>query len=197
MSDQQVREIQLGGKQLVFLFMASVVVAVAIFLLGVSVGRGVRSASAEANDTPTDVSVGGSVAPPLELPPATDTKPEDLQYHDQLQETTPPVAEIVPPEVKIPEPMAPAPAETAVAKPSTPSPPASTGWFLQANAFRSRENAERQAAQLRAKGYQAAVSGGPGGLYRVRIGPFADRADANRIADRLRKEEGITPSIQP
>ena len=40
MSDQGFREIQLSGKQLVFLFMATVVVAVTVFLLGVSVGRG-------------------------------------------------------------------------------------------------------------------------------------------------------------
>ena len=42
MTDQGFREIQLSGKQLVFLFMASVVLAVVVFLLGVSVGRGVR-----------------------------------------------------------------------------------------------------------------------------------------------------------
>ena len=40
MAEQQFREIQLSGKQLVFLFMTTVVLAVAIFLLGVSVGRG-------------------------------------------------------------------------------------------------------------------------------------------------------------
>ena len=41
MSDSGFREIQLSGKQVVFLFMAGVVVAVGVFLLGVSVGRGV------------------------------------------------------------------------------------------------------------------------------------------------------------
>jgi hypothetical protein len=41
MADQEYREIQLSGKQIVFLFMSLVVVAVVIFLLGVSVGRGV------------------------------------------------------------------------------------------------------------------------------------------------------------
>ena len=42
MADEGLHEIQLNGKQLVFLFMASTVVAVVIFLCGVMVGRGVR-----------------------------------------------------------------------------------------------------------------------------------------------------------
>jgi hypothetical protein len=41
MSDDGFHEIQLNGKQLVFLFMAATVVAVVIFLCGVMVGRGV------------------------------------------------------------------------------------------------------------------------------------------------------------
>ena len=41
MSDEGFREIQLNGKQLVFLFMAVTVVSVVIFLCGVLVGRGV------------------------------------------------------------------------------------------------------------------------------------------------------------
>ena len=40
--DDGFHEIQLNGKQLVFLFMAVTVVSVVIFLSGVLVGRGVR-----------------------------------------------------------------------------------------------------------------------------------------------------------
>jgi cell division septation protein DedD len=59
MADEGLREIQLNGKQLVFLFMASTVVAVVIFLCGVMVGRGVRGqrpaleAAVEAASDPT------------------------------------------------------------------------------------------------------------------------------------------------
>ena len=45
MADQSFREIQLGGKQLVFLFMCAVVLTVVVFLLGVSVGRDMRAAA--------------------------------------------------------------------------------------------------------------------------------------------------------
>ena len=46
--DDGFHEIQLNGKQLVFLFMAVTVVSVVIFLCGVLVGRGVRSERATA-----------------------------------------------------------------------------------------------------------------------------------------------------
>src|SRR5688500_17478909 len=67
--DDAFREIQLSGKQLVFLFMAVVVIAVVIFLTGVQVGRGVR---AERGGLPagsqTAAAVPESEAPP---PPAS------------------------------------------------------------------------------------------------------------------------------
>ena len=43
MTDDGFHEIQLSGKQLVFLFMATTFVSILIFLCGVLVGRGVRS----------------------------------------------------------------------------------------------------------------------------------------------------------
>jgi DedD protein len=92
MPEPGVREIQLTGKQLVFLFMASVVLAVAIFLLGISVGRGVRSATGEPAGAAatTEAAVDAPVAP-ADMPPPTETSPADLSYHDQLQgEKTPP-----------------------------------------------------------------------------------------------------------
>ena len=70
-ADDGLHEIQLNGKQLVFLFMASTVVAVVIFLCGVMVGRGVRTqrpaleAAVEAASDPTSV-----VAPAVEPAPA-------------------------------------------------------------------------------------------------------------------------------
>src|SRR4029450_13251710 len=45
-SDEGFREIQLNGKQLIFLFMAVTVVLVVTFLFGVLVGRGVREGGA-------------------------------------------------------------------------------------------------------------------------------------------------------
>jgi DedD protein len=66
---------------------------------------------------------------------------------------------------------------------------------VQVNAFRSRENADKEVTQLKAKGFAAFVAPSqPGSLFRVRVGPFAQRADADRAAVRLR-QEGLTPSV--
>src|SRR3954465_7370530 len=67
MADEGRHEIQLNGKQLVFLFMASTVVAVVIFLCGVMVGRGVRG------QRPADAleaSVGAVTDPPAATQPS-------------------------------------------------------------------------------------------------------------------------------
>jgi cell division septation protein DedD len=67
--DDGFREIQLTGKQLVFLFMATTVVSIVIFLCGVLVGRGVRGDVMVAERSTSTVS-------PSE-PPAGDPEPVD------------------------------------------------------------------------------------------------------------------------
>lgn len=224
MAEQQFREIQLSGKQLVFLFMTSVALAVGVFLLGVSVGRGVQASVGGATDS---LGEAASVAPPAELPPPTELSPADTAYHNSLQGTTTPPAEPEP----VSEPVAddddaaeaaaeePAPAQARPAPPTTtttvpprPAPttvpaatsattkpvpaPAANGWFLQVGAYRSRENADRQAQQLSASGFAASVAPPlAGGLFRVRVGPFAERAEAVRVQGRLRSEEGLASSL--
>src|SRR5438067_9634357 len=57
-------EIQLNGKQLVFLFMAATVVSVVIFLCGVLVGRGVRAERAiTVSDGPSLTAPGAETTP--------------------------------------------------------------------------------------------------------------------------------------
>jgi cell division septation protein DedD len=233
MPEPGVREIQLTRKQVVFLFMATVVLAVAIFLLGISVGRGVRSATGEpaGGATTTEAAVDTAI-PPAEMPPPTETTPADLSYHDQLQgEKTPPAApqphsstpanaaataDATPPPATVAHEPVEAPAASEPATPRTASrgttaaarPPAASstaeqaparattgGWVVQVGAYRSRQNANRQVSRLRAKGYTAFVAAGSGSLYHVRVGPFPARADADRTATRLQREEGLKPLV--
>lgn len=94
-SDDSVREIQLSGKQLVFLFMAVTVVSVVIFLCGVLVGRGVqdRAAAAAADATtapieePADPTAPGAPAPTA--PPTNPTEVPSLDFQDRLEANTP------------------------------------------------------------------------------------------------------------
>jgi hypothetical protein len=70
MQDEAFHEIQLNGKQLVFLFMAATVVSVVIFLCGVMVGRGVQTPRGDqlAAASQTSLDPTTSFVPP---PPAT------------------------------------------------------------------------------------------------------------------------------
>ena len=88
-SDDGVREIQLNGKQLVFLFMAVTVVSVVIFLCGVLVGRGVqaRPTAAEATPAVEPADATADAAPPAA--PSGPTKAEGLGYTERLQSAGP------------------------------------------------------------------------------------------------------------
>ena len=100
MADEGLHEIQLNGKQLVFLFMASTVVAVVIFLCGVMVGRGVRAQRpADATEASVDaITDPTAVSQPLEREPSTAAIPsnapiasqETLTYPNRLEGNEPP-----------------------------------------------------------------------------------------------------------
>ena len=66
---------------------------------------------------------------------------------------------------------------------------------MQVAAFKSKENADRQVSQLKAKGYTAVVQADPGSLFRVRIGPFSERTEANLTAERLQREDNIRATV--
>jgi DedD protein len=71
-------------------------------------------------------------------------------------------------------------------KRKAPPPPAaaSKGWSVQVGSFAKRENADRYVQQLARKGYTAHVLGGST-LYRVRVGPAADKAAAVALQAKL------------
>ena len=210
MPDQEVHEIQLNGKQLVFMFGAAVVVSVVIFLCGVMVGRGVRQPQADllaasAADTPLESSdpFDAAITPP-EVPVDATPAPEreDVTYGNRLEAAAP-----------IDEPLRPVPASKpavtpAVAeKPAAPPEPASntrfaeppgTGYVVQVGAYPTRADAEAHAGRLGAKGYRTFITLNndvPRGRYRVRIGKYPDRRDAEAIAHRLRQEERLNPWV--
>jgi len=108
MSDEGFHEIQLNGKQLVFLFMAATVVSVVIFLCGVMVGRGVPDRSAvAANESAGSTSDGapGESAPARPAPEPVGTRGSGQQAHQTEQAPSPaqqtpasPPADQAPPE---------------------------------------------------------------------------------------------------
>src|SRR5919112_2001209 len=94
-SDEGLHEIQLNGKQLVFLFMAGTVAAVVIFLCGLMVGRNIQSPRLEAvsaSEAPLSDPTRTEQTPP---PPATAdggtpvTTKETLTYATHLEAPNP------------------------------------------------------------------------------------------------------------
>jgi DedD protein len=221
MSDQTFREIQLSSKQLVFLFMASLVFAVAIFLLGVSVGRGVKSATLAGAPASGEVAAAAESAGPVTLPPPTQTTAADMTYHSELQgsgtkpgvtpkdvETPVAVTAKAPAAVDVPA-ASDISVEVTKAQPATkaqarvngdaptaekaalPKAKAAATWSVQVGAFSSRDNANKLVNRLKGKGY-AVTATTAGRLFLVRVGPFSDRAEADRTATRLRREDGVS-----
>lgn len=218
MADQAFHEIQLSGKHLVALFMAATVVAVVIFLCGVMVGRDIhaqRVALAQAApDTPTDPTADVRSPDPTGTQPAaagTSSSPageETLSYPERLSGSSQPAEPLKP---------APAPAPAAVSTPEPvresanpavgrrePSrapaapPQGGSGFTVQVAAVGERGEADAIARRLSTKGYSAYVmppaSGSPR-VFRVRVGKFADRREAEQVAERLRREEQFRPWI--
>lgn len=202
MSDDGFHEIQLSKKQLVFLFMAAAVSLVVAFLIGVWLGRDVRRPETEVADAPV-----ADVTPDVQQPP-TQVSPKDLDYNARVasgapktepkpEETTKPVepptpaAESGPPE--------PAPKTEAAKAPPAAKTEAPAGAFhLQVGAFGTRKPADTLAARLSKKGYTAYVVTVTTGAarFRVHVGPYADRPSAQAAADRLKKEERLSPLVQ-
>ena len=223
-ADDAFHEIQLSGKQLVFLFMATTIVAVVIFLCGVQVGRGVKiQRTADASDpialtTPApatrtaaaSTTPAVSDAPPVEAPAPAKETPEDLSYAKRLQADVAPNDKVkaraepppAAPQVEAAKaPVTPA-KETVAAKPAH-TPAASPGgrpgiWVVQVHALKDQSQAAALAQRLTGKGYPAFVlnpAPGAPSIYRVQVGRYNDRHEAEQVARRLEKEEQFKPWI--
>jgi cell division septation protein DedD len=223
--DDGFHEIQLSGKQLVFLFMATTIVAVVIFLCGVQVGRNVRggdrlaaidtgdatvSAATTAAPPPasTPAQAAASSGPPAAEPPAPAQDADDeLSYAKRLQQSDPAAGDKVAGPAPKPAPIVATKAAPAAAAPA-PSPPAAPAsasagrpgpWIVQLSANKDRKAAASVAQELVGKGYPAFVlDPAPGApvIYRVQVGGYADHDKAEQAARKLEKDEHYKPYVR-
>ena len=213
--DDGFHEIQLNGKQLVFLFMAATVVSVVIFLCGVLVGRGVRAERAVIDASATNAAVETTPQQPATTPapasagsdPTAAAPPpaaEDLSYFDRLEKQKPPAEPLKSTSWKAPDANAKSPAAAKQAAPdvsaSAPaaSEPGGQGFAVQIAALNVRGEAEAIAKRLTSKGYAAYVlapADGTPSVYRVRVGKFSTRREADAVAAKLQKEEQFKPWV--
>lgn len=200
--------------------MAATVVSVVIFLCGVLVGRGVRAErgsdvetaelSAPADPAPQQASSPAAPTPAGSDPTAAAAPPavDDLSYFKRLETSNPPPEKLKAPEPPVAAPPAakPADAPRAAASLSAKEPvraaagnePQGTGYAVQIAALNIRSEADAIAKRLAAKGYAAYVlnpAAGTPQIYRVRIGKFGSRREADTIATKLEKEEQFKPWV--
>ena len=221
--DEGFHEIQLNGKQLVFLFMAATVVSVVIFLCGVLVGRGVRVergtvADAAPLNSVAETTPPQSTAAPAPTPAGSDPTVaapppavDELSYFNRLEKGKAPVEQLKPATDKAAAPIrtpAPAPAAKEVSATKQPartppaeataSEPSGQGFAVQIAALNVRSEAEAIAKRLASKGYAAYVlspANGTPAVYRVRVGKFPTRREAETVASKLQKEEQFKPWV--
>jgi cell division septation protein DedD len=188
-SDEGFREIQLSGKQLIFMFMAVTVVLVVTFLFGVLVGRDVRQGAAAteiasgevvpdpglapvADQSSTPAAAAGSSSNPPAAPPA-----EELSYAERLLRDTPPEENL-----KLsPSEAAAAPAPVVQEPVAPPSPPASARQAPPAAASRQAPLTSPSSAPVAA--VQASDPSGPG--FAVQVAAYPDRRDAEKLVTQL------------
>ena len=99
----------------------------------------------------------------------------------------------------LPTPVVPAPVIAAptvrTTKARVSAPAAHSGWTVQVATFASRDYADHMLKQLRAKGVLMEVAGpDERGLYRVRSAPYANRAGALALRQKLLRK-GLRPIV--
>ncbi len=200
---QSFYEIQLSNSSLIVAFLMAVGIGLAVFTLGVMVGKGqaptmpadqefvdnLASDSAQA-ETPasSDLDFFERVQDPIEgeegtegaMQPAAVDAPEANQPATELS-TAPTESSSAPTESSLPA------ADMNIA----------SGYVVQVKSTPDRDEADGLQAALAGAGFPAfVVSGDVGGrtFYRVRVGRYRDRSDAERIAAALNRRSEIEES---
>jgi len=198
MSDEQFHEFHLDGKQMVFLFMASTVVAVVIFLCGVMVGRGVRASKGAETVEAASSQLAENSAETAELAPAVapaapaseESAPADAASTSEKRPSAEPPSPVdeEPPPSKPDE-----PARAAVKQPTvaieTSRQADASGFMVQVTTLSKESDVNAAVKDLKAKGYETVVSPLPKGKtgFRVRVGPYKTYNEAKAVQQRLDK----------
>jgi DedD protein len=188
-----------------------------MFLLGVLVGREwarsrpptarepERKPSSVARNEPREARREDRTAPIKEkltfyqtLPAPLNSPPrEGAKKPPSTQKSAPEKAPAKPQPVT--KPVEPEIVKASVEEPSPP--PGSQFWTVQVSAYRSRGLAEELQKSLRSAGYDAylaqVASEDGKSRYRVRVGGYSTRIEAEKTAERLRTERALSPFVTP
>ena len=139
-----------------------------------------------ATATPSTPTVTTQALPPAPAKPVAKPTPTE----------TKPVAAETKPAPPVTKPAAPAPAPAAPPKPAA----SGVGYAVQLGAFSNAGDANALRDRVRAAGFSAFVEQvrtDKGTLNRVRVGPVADRAGADRLKAQVASKVGIDGMVRP
>lgn len=183
-----------GRRRFFFLAVTGLVTVSLAFVLGILVGRQwardhPAKAQTEQAKRPTSPTRRGLSDVETQRAPQIQEKLTFYQTLTAPLAATPPPAK---PEAKSRDDAAKDPGK---AQPEPPGPP----FTVQVGAYGSRPSADDIERRLKVEGYEAyvlTISGDDGRMtYRVRVGSFATRAQAEHAAERLRGERGLSPFV--
>ncbi len=173
MKNKDYRELQISSSALIFIFLAIIIVGIVIFLLGVSVGKRQAQITGTAQIQPENTFEEVVAAKPKPLEESKDDISQEIAGHQDVQKQEPKP----PPTTK-----------------TKPQPAANNLYYLQVGAFQDQSAAEATAGKYRSQGYVSiVVPPSPSStrqLYRVRIGGYASRSEADRAKNQLVESEG-------
>lgn len=215
-------ELRFGSRELVAFGAAGFLVCVLTFVGGVLVGRemggGARSSAKASASAAGGAEPAGPASPGSPGSKITPARTEErLTFYKTLTAPTPdlplpkqPTIEerIVPKEelpAVLPEPKPEKRPAPAVARPESTARARPSGelqlWTIQVSSFRSRALAEELRARLATRGldaYLLSAATEEGRVrYRVRVGAYPTRTEAERVAADLRSDRTLSPFVTP
>jgi DedD protein len=196
-----------SARYMIVIFLVCVATCGVFFSLGFLVGYNERGSH---SDLPTEAVSSPPAIPPTVNPPPDSAPPAPQDPAGHAAADSPPETEVIPPG-GAPRPATQradaSPPQTAAkpnSNPSTaPSPSAGQvgeGITLQVAALRTKQDAEALVDILKGRGYPVFLvtpeyAHADDNLFRVQVGPFRSRADADKVHDKL-VQEGFKPFIK-
>lgn len=183
MSNKDYRELQLSSSQLILIFIAILVLGIVVFLLGVSVGKkqGKIVEETQLAEKPAE-----QITQPKPVPQKESSDPisEELESHKKAGEE-----KVQEEKIKAQPPVKPKVESSRTAASSR----SQNMYWIQVGAYSSQQNANNLAEDYKRKGYNAIIiEPSPTAsrkLYRVRLGGYPTREEAEKARDALAQQE--------
>jgi len=181
-------EIQLGNKQLIFIFFIAIVICGLFFMVGVKVGKEAKEVELK---VARDYATIGVKPSPQETGGQDIKSPEEITLPEPAEKETEPQAE--PPQMAKPSP-------TGEEEPKSQTTPTVKEFYtIQVMAISDRAKAFSIRDNLKNRGYPAYVvtTTGPDNkvTYKVRIGRFATQEEAQKMSQQVQEREKLTTWI--